>query len=273
MVSEQITRSCEYFAISLVFGMFTKHSVSSTIARCVAKTAVEGAAVAGGNNTISISLFAQVILILALSHWTICFFALGISLIAGIKPWTGKCKTTGAIPIHAQYFWYPNAVLIIIKLLLRRFVYKNRIPVISEIAPRFYLGGLPGFPGANIDILDHSMAAVDVTCEFPPLQKFERYTCVPAWDCTAPSAEEIKRATDWIWDEYRNSQRSIFIHCCSGVGRSTTIMCAALVKCMVCKTVEEAYELVRKKRTFAKLKNYHLEQLSRWFAIEKKQSC
>lgn len=266
MVSEQISRGAEYFFISFVSGVLTKITATATIRNCIA-----AAKVAEGN-TISLGLLAQIALVLALSHWTICFLALGASLVAGIKPWTGKSKTTGAIPVYAQFFWYPNATLIFVKLLLRRFVYKNRIPVISEIAPRFYLGGLPGFPGANINILENVTAAVDVTCEFPPLHKFERYTAVPAWDCTAPSAEEIKRATDWIWDEYCDSQRSILIHCCSGVGRSTTVMCAALVKCSICKTITEAYELVRKKRPFAKLKNYHLEQLNKWVAIEKKLS-
>ena len=273
MVTEQTVRSGEYFAISLLFGIFTKLVASSAVA--AASTAAAAAAANGGagGSRLPWGLLGLVILGLVLSHWALCFFALGVSLLLKLRPWTKKSVNTGAIPLYSQWFWYPNATYIIIKLFLRRFVYKNRLPVISEIAPRLYLGGLPGFPGVNADVLSHIKAAVDVTCEFPPLRVFERYVCIPAWDCTAPTAEDIKRATDWIWDEYCRSKRSILIHCCSGVGRSTTVMCAALVKCKICMTIHEAYELIRKRRSFAKLKGHHMNQLNKWLEIEKKHSC
>lgn len=252
----QINRAVFYTAVSVAFMTLMYVTTSSFYA--VYKH--------GGIPTIIMLLFS--LFSLTFIFCSICFLTLAVSVFLNTTKLIYKNPRTGMFSVPSFLFWSPYILSEYVILFFNRCIFRSKLPVVSEITPSLYLGGLPELPGFDDRILGAMDSVVDVTCDMPQLELHRSYLCIPVWDGISPTAEQIKTAADWIFHEYQ-ARHSVFVHCCYGVGRSATIMVAALVKCGLCSTVAEAYRFVKSKRPFVELGESHMTELAKWMEMER----
>eukprot|EP00727_Mastigamoeba_balamuthi_P006730 m51a1_g2678 hypothetical protein (263) ;mRNA; r:733985-734847 len=189
------------------------------------------------------------------------FAAVAASIELGIQT-TGKRKD-GTLPVWALVFWSPWMLLQYVSIVYTRRTMGARVPAVSEIAPGFWLGGFPAFEGFDESLACTFDAVVDVTCELPVPRAWRNYFNVPTWDGTAPSAGEVYAAAEWVRRQHE-AGRTVLVHCCHGVGRSSTVMAAALVRCGVVDSTEKAVALMTSRRACVSLGDYHWLSLAEW---------
>lgn len=209
--------------------------------------------------------------VLTFVHCAICFVVLAGSVLLNSTKLIHKNPRTGMLSVPSFIFWAPYILFQYIGIFFTRCILKKKLPVISEITPNFYLGGLPDMPGFDPRVLSVMDAVVDMTCDLPEGGLFRSYLLVPVWDGLAPTAAQIKEAADWIYHE-RQANHTVFVHCCYGVGRSATVMAAALVKCGVCQTLDDACKLIRSQRPFVEIGQAHMTELGKWMEMERRES-
>lgn len=61
---------------------------------------------------------------------------------------------------------------------------------------------------------------------------------------TAPDTHQIQQGVDWAKEQLA-AERSVYIHCAHGHGRSATVLAALLIATGQASTVEEAVEIMR----------------------------
>lgn len=129
-------------------------------------------------------------------------------------------------------------------------VTKVTVPVASEVLPGWWVGG------CYSNQLNIKWAGiVDLTVEFPERCRSDtlRYLCLPAWDGVPCSPEQLEKAAIFCieareeWNRLKEKgavegEPQILIHCAHGRGRSTTVMCAALMKIGLFANYEDALE-------------------------------
>lgn len=127
----------------------------------------------------------------------------------------------------------------------------------TEIKPGWWVGGWPvlDFPWSG------ETAVLDVTCELPRTRG-DAYLCLPTWDATEPTLEDLERGVSWAVEQ-RAAGRTVLIHCAHGRGRSVTVLCAALAKAGVYPSWEEAYNDVGKRRR-VRITEVQRRLLNRW---------
>lgn len=122
------------------------------------------------------------------------------------------------------------------------------VPVASEVQPGWWVGGCYSH---RLD--KHWAGVVDCTVEFPERCMTLRYLCIPTWDGVPGTPEQLEKAVTFCieareeWSRLRKTgavegEPHILVHCAHGRGRSTTVMCAALVKMGLFPSYEEALE-------------------------------
>jgi protein-tyrosine phosphatase len=84
---------------------------------------------------------------------------------------------------------------------------------------------------------------------------------VPMADRAPPTKRQLKQAVEWVMGELA-SDRKVYIHCQSGVGRSVCVACAVLVR--MGYGLPQAYEAVRRKRPEAVISEEQVEALRRY---------
>jgi protein-tyrosine phosphatase len=84
---------------------------------------------------------------------------------------------------------------------------------------------------------------------------------VPMTDRAPPTQKQLKQAVDWVTAELA-SDRKVYIHCQSGVGRSVCVACAVLVR--MGYSLSQAYDVVRRKRPEASISDRQVESLRRY---------
>mmetsp|Transcript_69019 Transcript_69019/g.173904 ORF Transcript_69019/g.173904 Transcript_69019/m.173904 type:complete len:254 (+) Transcript_69019:74-835(+) len=136
----------------------------------------------------------------------------------------------------------------------------NGIAVADEVAQGWWLGGRYG------NELGKTWAGiVDLTCEFPELSKgktSDAYLLLRCWDGVPPSPAQLEEATEFA--VRKRATGDILVHCAHGRGRSTTVMCACLVKQGLFKSWEDAFVAVKKKRPVVKLNSRMRQALTTW---------
>jgi len=173
----------------------------------------------------------------------------------------GKDEVTGEVPAWSYVlfvgFHFPTWLYTKVHSIKDRL---TGVPVAHEVAPGWWVGGRYG------DQLGRAWAGVvDLTCEFPERCKLsapDSYHLLRCWDGVPPHPEQLEEAATFAVRQRQHGD--IIVHCAHGRGRSTTVMCACLVKAGLFKTWEDAFDAVKAKRKVAKLNRHMRAALTSW---------
>lgn len=173
----------------------------------------------------------------------------------------GKDEVTGEVPAwsYALFagFHFPTWLYTKIQRISDK---AKGIAVADEVAPGWWIGGRYGHE------LGRTWAGIiDLTCEFPESCKgrsLDSYLLLRCWDGVPPTADQLEQAATFAVRQ--KSHGDVLVHCAHGRGRSTTVMCACLVKAGLFKTWEEAFHAVKARRTVVKLNRRMRAALSCW---------
>jgi hypothetical protein len=184
----------------------------------------------------------------------------------------GKERKTGQIPNWSYLLFFPFHLptLLYTHIHTLHSTYKVErdgkmvdevVPVATEVQPGWWVGG------CYADKLDKDWAGViDLTVEFPEscINRTRAYLSTPTWDGVPATAEQLEEAADFAVSASKVGG-DILVHCAHGRGRSTTVMCACLVKAGLFRTWEEAFEQgIKPQRTVCKLNRRMREALTEW---------
>ncbi len=186
----------------------------------------------------------------------------------------GKNPKTGQIPMWSYLLYFPFHLpsILYTRIHARNDRKKNPpLPTASEVQPGWYVGGM------YADNLNKKWGGVvDMTVEFPErcIDSTESYMLVASWDGVPASPEKLEEAATFAVEARKKGD--VLVHCAHGRGRSTTLMCAALVKAGLFSNWEEAFEKgIKPGRSVCKLNRRMRSALSEWQRIyvdEKKES-
>jgi protein-tyrosine phosphatase len=179
----------------------------------------------------------------------------------------GKNRKTGQIPLWSQLLFFPFHIPTRLYTYLHMRMDRGKVPVASEVQSGWWVGGCYGHQ------LDQDWAGViDLTVEFPEttIARTKSYLSVPTWDGIPASPEQLEEGANFAVNAMRSSggTGAILVHCAHGRGRSTTMMCACLVKAGLYKNWEEAFEKgIKPGRSVCKLNRRMKQALAEWQAI------
>ncbi len=148
--------------------------------------------------------------------------------------------------------------------LLRRI--QGMSPVDScRVTPYLYVGGQQYRHGLKW------MAAEGITATLSLREKtddtvrgvaLEKHLWLPAVDDTPPTLEQLTQAADFVRGVVERGE-GVYIHCKAGVGRAPTTAAAYLISAGFTST--EAWERIRRVRTFIRPKRIQIEQIDRFY--------
>ena len=174
----------------------------------------------------------------------------------------GKDPSTGQLPRWSYIVFFPFHL----PNMLYTFAHtkfgsrKGKVPVASEIITGWWIGGC-----YSNELGKRWGGVIDLTVEFPEkcIDSTDEYLLIPSWDGVPSTPAELERAA--LFAVQARKKGDILIHCAHGRGRSTTVMCAALVKAGFFKTWEEAFEKgIKPKRSVCKLNSSMKRALTIW---------
>ena len=179
----------------------------------------------------------------------------------------GKDPRTGQIPLWSYLvyapFHVPTYVYTHLHTLAGKYKpAKKRVPVASEVQPGWWVGGC-----YSHELNRDWGGIVDLTVEFPEscFDRSESYLCIPTWDGVPASPAQLEEAATYA--AKARERGDVLIHCAHGRGRSTTVMCAALVKAGLYPTWQEAFEKgIKPGRPVCKLNSKMRQALTDWQA-------
>lgn len=188
----------------------------------------------------------------------------------------GKDKVTGQIPLWSYILYFPFHIPTILytkihsKVILMKVEgpsggpkKKQLVPAASEVQKGWWIGGCYAHelgPKAWGGI-------VDLTVEFPESCRnyTKHYLSAPTWDGVPLSPSDLEAAANFAVEA--SKEGDVLVHCAHGRGRSTTVMCACLVKAGLFSNWEEAFEKgIKPKRSVCKLNTRMQENLTAWQA-------
>jgi len=176
----------------------------------------------------------------------------------------GKNVVTGKLPLWSYIVFWPFHATNFIAILAKRFFFRRHVPFASEIRPGLWIGGLYS------NFRDEKwQGVVDLTTEFSERSKSKEYLCIPIWDGTPPTLEQISQGATFVARNWK--QGPTIVHCAAGIGRSTTLLCAALICSNEAKTVDEAFMMIKEKRPIVRLNTMMRKALEEWFDQYKKE--
>ena len=175
----------------------------------------------------------------------------GAALI-GKDPATGKIPLWSYLvfaPFHLTNFLYLGAMLIA----------RREVPSVSEVLPGLWIGGVKSY-----DVSSHRVwqAVVDLTNEFPELSRRKKYLNLQVFDGNAPTLAQLDAACEFVAANAKLGP--VLVHCAFGVGRSTTVLCAALVFAGYAPDIDAAFRIIKKKRACVRLNAIMRSTLERW---------
>lgn len=204
---------------------------------------------------------AEVVVFLACCYTCLInsLFALLFNLGFGMHV-LGKDPKTGAVPLwsyvlflafHAPTWLYTKAQKL-------KDSYA-RVPVASEVESGWWVGGRYAS-----ELGKHWAGTLDMTCEFPEgcAATTDKYLLLPCWDGNPPQPDALESAA--LFGVQARSHGDVLVHCAHGRGRSTTVMCACLVKADLYPTWEDAFEAIRRGRKVVKLNRAMQAALTEW---------
>lgn len=176
----------------------------------------------------------------------------------------GKDKTTGRIPLwsYLAYFPFhiPTLVYTHVHTWAGKTLYSKYVPVATEVQPGWWVGGCHGHE------LDKDWGGViDLTVEFPEscIDRTKSYLSAPTWDGVPLDPAGLEKAATFGVEARKNGD--VMVHCAHGRGRSTTVMCACLVKAGLFENWKDAFEKgIKPQRPVCKLNKRMRENLAAW---------
>lgn len=135
------------------------------------------------------------------------------------------------------------------------------VAVADEVECGWWVGGRYG-----VELGRKWSGIVDLTCEFPEgcASSTEQYLLLPCWDGVPPPPELLEKAASFAVEARHHGD--VMVHCAHGRGRSTTVLCACLVKAGLYTDWEAAFEAIRQKRKVVKLNRSMRSVLDKWQA-------
>lgn len=178
----------------------------------------------------------------------------------------GKDKTTGEIPSWSYVIFFPFHIPTKIYTFIHKMGddrKKKKVPVASEVQPGWWVGGCYGH-----ELNKDWAGVIDLTVEFPEtnITRTRAYLSMPTWDGVPATPEQLEQAANFAV-KAKEGGGDILVHCAHGRGRSTTVMCACLVKAGLFATWEEAFEQgIKPGRSVCKLNLRMKQNLAEWQA-------
>jgi hypothetical protein len=185
----------------------------------------------------------------------------------------GKNPETGEIPKWSYVLFFPFHLPTMLYTMIHTNIgtqtiekdgkeIEEVVPVASEVQPGWWIGG------CHADRLDKDWAGVvDLTVEFPEstINRTRAYLSIPTWDGVPASPRQIEDAANFAVAASHHGD--VLVHCAHGRGRSTTVMCACLVKAGLFPTWIEAFENgIKSHRPCCKLNSRMRSNLAAWQA-------
>jgi len=168
----------------------------------------------------------------------------------------GKDKRTGRIPLWSKAVFWPFNLTNYVYVYVMRWSFRRKLPDVSEILEGWAMGGMFGDPARKWK------AILDLTTEFPELGRAENYLNIPVWDGNPPSIHDIQKGADFLVQNSKDGP--VLCHCAFGIGRSTTLMCAALVLAGKANDYVDALVLIKQRRGIVRLNNKMRTALQQW---------
>jgi protein-tyrosine phosphatase len=184
----------------------------------------------------------------------------------------GKNRKTGQIPLWSYVLFFPFHLPTLLYTHIHTLHSTHKVekdgktadeivPVATQIQPGWWVGGCYAHE------LDEDWAGViDLTVEFPEtcINRTTAYLSTPTWDGVPCTAEQLEEAANFAVAANKTGG-AVLVHCAHGRGRSTTVMCACLVKAGLFRTWEEAFEKgIKPQRTVCKLNRRMKQALTEW---------
>jgi len=186
---------------------------------------------------------------------TVLCGAYGAGLLGAAAAWMGGGprlfgkRADGTMPLWAwglHASWYTLALVAFYGRL-----WWSREPACDEVAAGVWVGRR--LLGREQRFLpDPGAAVLDMTAEFPATVRGGAYRCLPVLDVTAPTAEQLRAAADWIAAQ-RADGRAVYVHCAMGHGRSATAVAAWMMRQEPGLTVEAAEARMKERRPGVRL--------------------
>jgi hypothetical protein len=185
----------------------------------------------------------------------------------------GKNPKTGEIPKWSYVLFFPFHLPTMLYTMIHTSIgtqaievdgkkVEEIVPVASEVQPGWWIGG------CHAERLDKDWAGVvDLTVEFPEstINRTRAYLSIPTWDGVPASPRQIEEAATFALAASRHGD--VLVHCAHGRGRSTTVMCACLVKAGLFSSWVEAFENgIKPRRPCCKLNARMRSNLTAWQA-------
>jgi protein-tyrosine phosphatase len=178
----------------------------------------------------------------------------------------GKNSKTGQIPVWSYLIYFPFHLPSILYTKLHARKDRNKkvpLPTASEVQPGWFVGGT-----YSNQLNKDWGGVIDLTVEFPErcFDRSKSYMLCATWDGVPASPERLEEAAKFAVEA--SKMGDVLIHCAHGRGRSTTTMCAALVKAGLFDTWEDAFEKgIKPGRSVCKLNRRMRQALTDWQAI------
>jgi hypothetical protein len=178
----------------------------------------------------------------------------------------GKDPETGQIPLWSKIVLFPFHVPTLLYTHIHTRMHAKNVPVASEVLPGWWVGGCYGH---ELDV-DWS-GVIDLTVEFPEstIHRTRAYLSIPTWDGVPASPAQLEQGAAFACAaRQQHPEGHILVHCAHGRGRSTTMMCACLVRAGLYKNWQDAFELgIKPGRLVCKLNRRMKQALTEWQAI------
>jgi len=175
----------------------------------------------------------------------------------------GKSSTTGQIPFWSYVLYFPFHLPSILYTKIHANndrKKKVKVPVASEVQPGWWVGGT-----YSNELNKDWGGVIDLTVEFPErcFHSSKSYLLCASWDGVPPSPEKLEEAA--VFAVEARKKGDVLVHCAHGRGRSTTLMCAALVRAGLYDNWEDAFEKgIKPGRSVCKLNRRMRNALTEW---------
>jgi protein-tyrosine phosphatase len=184
----------------------------------------------------------------------------------------GKDSATGDIPIWSHVLFFPFHIPTLLythvhtltgthKVEKEGKIVKEICPVATEVQPGWWVGGCYAH-----QLKKDWGAVIDLTVEFPEscIKQTREYLSMPTWDGVPATPAQLDEAATFAV-KAKDKGGDILVHCAHGRGRSTTVMCACLVKAGLYANWSEAFEKgIKPQRTVCKLNRRMQQNLQAW---------